>query len=765
MNSMSHQHNQHHPHHGSSSNLDEYHHSTSVTTNANTTSNHVGATTTSTGSGCGVPAFDDSLLHDDDEDNDDVGDDDDLNESGILNGTSEGGNGGLNGDWNPTNTDSITKPGTHDVLLGRGGGTNNHIGNVKFRKLVNEHKMRYLACSKVEKPKVARQVVALWRKLDPPGRFLTRADDTKRGPGSVKASDNVWFEVGDKKAREKASQCLRERTPDVMPYIKHLREQQNALTEQGVSMVQRQMQQHESSQQQQRLLQQQQVVQQQQQQQHSSHHLRQQQQQQQQQQQAMMNGGMMNSQFSRMAQQQQMMHPNNSYSGGFDPSYGPSGGMMMSPSPTGYGPRTMVSAGLSPGRRSSLPMAPLPSGNGNMSQQQLHNAMGMPSNSQQFASPRRTSLPLMANMSASDMHNSMGGIPLHHQPSFDFESHPMVNNNNSSGPLMGHNGSNSDYELSEMEYQQQMMLMQQQMMQQQMQMQCMQQSRQAAASLRNGNGNSGSGRSLGNSHHSHNGGAYAAVGGQPEPLGVPSSSNSLGVAISGAAAGCAGGHSHPTSMPVSALKTKRGRGGLDDLDHDTKAAPDRTTSLMSLTPLQDPAANTSSSHNDQELSLEDYRQQLEEYIANSHHHNGTHHGGAAGDNDDGEESDLEDDWEKERERAVQQAQQLKRDHLERGVHRNASGMSILSKASAGGMSLVSGFSGLSDLLKDENKDAQLSGPAGAAGATGHAHKASGGGGDREHKMNMARSVSSNLSLMSELTDLSQNIDNLSIYDD
>ena len=156
-----------------------------------------------------------------------------LTETNMVNGE----------DWN-----HITKPGTHDVLLGRGGGTNNHAGNIKFRKLVNEHKMRYLACSKVDKPKVARQVVALWRKLDPPGRFLARQDESKRGPGSVKSQDNVWYEVGDKKAREKASQCLRERTPDVIPYIKHLRDQQNAITEQGVSFVQMQMQQQQEQQ-------------------------------------------------------------------------------------------------------------------------------------------------------------------------------------------------------------------------------------------------------------------------------------------------------------------------------------------------------------------------------------------------------------------------------------------------------------------------------------------------------------------------------------
>jgi hypothetical protein len=146
-------------------------------------------------------------------------------------------------DESPTLTrQEITKPGEHDVLLGRGGGTNNHTGNIKFRKVVNEHKMRYLACNKVDKPKVARDVVQLWRKMSPPGRFLSRGDDSKKGPGSVSDAENKWYEVGDKKAREKASQCLRERTPDVLPYIKHLRQQQDHITEQGVTMVQHQLQ-------------------------------------------------------------------------------------------------------------------------------------------------------------------------------------------------------------------------------------------------------------------------------------------------------------------------------------------------------------------------------------------------------------------------------------------------------------------------------------------------------------------------------------------
>lgn len=134
----------------------------------------------------------------------------------------------------------VRKPGQHDVLLGRGGGTNNHNGNINFRKLVNEHKMRYLSCSKIEKPSVAREVVELWKQATPPGRFLTRketAEETKNGGSDVV----IWVEVAEKKAREKASQCLRERTPDVVPYIKQLRLQQDQMTEEGVSMVQQQL--------------------------------------------------------------------------------------------------------------------------------------------------------------------------------------------------------------------------------------------------------------------------------------------------------------------------------------------------------------------------------------------------------------------------------------------------------------------------------------------------------------------------------------------
>lgn len=114
----------------------------------------------------------------------------------------------------------ITKPGAHDVLYGRGGMTNSHAGNVRFRQLINENKIRYLKATKVKKPEVAREVVSMWRNMSPPGRFLAMS----RTNGTLSSDPIVWHDVGDVKARMKVSQCLRERTPDVMPIVQSLQE-------------------------------------------------------------------------------------------------------------------------------------------------------------------------------------------------------------------------------------------------------------------------------------------------------------------------------------------------------------------------------------------------------------------------------------------------------------------------------------------------------------------------------------------------------------
>lgn len=150
---------------------------------------------------------------------------------------------------------NIAVPGPNDVLCGRGGGANNHEGNIRFRKMVAEQKRRYLTADKRDKPQVARDIVQMWREQDPPGRFLAQ-DKPGGGPDGanqlqalaalmVQAGGNpsaaalmnfggsgLWNDIGDKKAREKASQCLRERTPDVIKFIKELEEKKKQEEEQ-----------------------------------------------------------------------------------------------------------------------------------------------------------------------------------------------------------------------------------------------------------------------------------------------------------------------------------------------------------------------------------------------------------------------------------------------------------------------------------------------------------------------------------------------------
>ena len=95
-------------------------------------------------------------------------------------------------------TQIIINPSENDVLCGRGGATNNHVGNKRFRMHVSENQPAYLQAKKRDKSLIARAVVDRVREQG--GRFLKKIDE--RG--------NSWIEVGDKKAIEKTSQALRE---------------------------------------------------------------------------------------------------------------------------------------------------------------------------------------------------------------------------------------------------------------------------------------------------------------------------------------------------------------------------------------------------------------------------------------------------------------------------------------------------------------------------------------------------------------------------
>jgi hypothetical protein len=97
-----------------------------------------------------------------------------------------------------SDNDNSSQIGPHDVLLGRGGAANNHLGNRLFRSIILQHQLEYLNAKKLEKADVARKVVVVIHSQG--GRFLRRIGKDK----------NVWEEVSLDKAQGKASQALRE---------------------------------------------------------------------------------------------------------------------------------------------------------------------------------------------------------------------------------------------------------------------------------------------------------------------------------------------------------------------------------------------------------------------------------------------------------------------------------------------------------------------------------------------------------------------------
>ena len=87
----------------------------------------------------------------------------------------------------------------NDVLCGRGTKYCNQIGNKMYHTLVNHFILDYAAArNKTDKTNISKAIVDAVRNATPVGRFLTQS------------KDGVWFEIGDKKSREKTSQLLRE---------------------------------------------------------------------------------------------------------------------------------------------------------------------------------------------------------------------------------------------------------------------------------------------------------------------------------------------------------------------------------------------------------------------------------------------------------------------------------------------------------------------------------------------------------------------------
>lgn len=148
-----------------------------------------------------------------------------------------------------------------DVLCGRGGSINVHPANVKFRKLIDQHRKAYLQARKTLKPLMNRAIVHIVRR-NYGGRFLKQEED------------GLWFEIGDVRAQEKVGQAFRQKAPEMRKLLfkdqdfpgnqvsqEHLRlaqqEQQRQQREQQQLLEQRHRQQLEQQIQQQQIQQQQ----------------------------------------------------------------------------------------------------------------------------------------------------------------------------------------------------------------------------------------------------------------------------------------------------------------------------------------------------------------------------------------------------------------------------------------------------------------------------------------------------------------------------
>ena len=96
---------------------------------------------------------------------------------------------------------------SNDVLLGRGTGTNQYIGNLKFRALVEERKGEYSYSGRHgAKARIAKDVLDYIKSEG--GRFLQVSEDQEIVDRIVE--DGTWYVVDDKIALEKCKQALRQ---------------------------------------------------------------------------------------------------------------------------------------------------------------------------------------------------------------------------------------------------------------------------------------------------------------------------------------------------------------------------------------------------------------------------------------------------------------------------------------------------------------------------------------------------------------------------
>eukprot|EP00984_Skeletonema_dohrnii_P014977 scaffold6412_cov147-Skeletonema_dohrnii-CCMP3373.AAC.4 len=88
-------------------------------------------------------------------------------------------------------------PTMNDVLSGRGAWFNQHPGNKKFRRMLEEQKAVYMAGTKKQKMDISKAIVEAIYSKTPPGRFLKKCPDTGQ-----------WSELSKRDAADRAAQAM-----------------------------------------------------------------------------------------------------------------------------------------------------------------------------------------------------------------------------------------------------------------------------------------------------------------------------------------------------------------------------------------------------------------------------------------------------------------------------------------------------------------------------------------------------------------------------
>jgi len=99
----------------------------------------------------------------------------------------------------------IHKPGSNDVLCGRGRFAMIHPGNKFFHHLVTKHKLAYVLGDKKDKHGISKLIVDVIHGLNPSGIFLKEDPKT-----------SLYYDVGYARSLAKTRQALREDAPELL---------------------------------------------------------------------------------------------------------------------------------------------------------------------------------------------------------------------------------------------------------------------------------------------------------------------------------------------------------------------------------------------------------------------------------------------------------------------------------------------------------------------------------------------------------------------